>query len=70
VSQVDEEGSLITEACVNTVGNLYTEDSLKTLARSKAPDCITKANDAAKGRYKFRTIWLFIPSDFKPSIIS
>jgi hypothetical protein len=50
VLQVDDEGYVIAGAFVNTVSNWYTEDTLKTLAQSKAPECITEANAYAKGR--------------------
>jgi hypothetical protein len=56
VSQVNEEGSVIKDAFVNAVCNLYTEDSLKSLAQSKAPDSVDKANAFAKGKYKVQTI--------------
>jgi hypothetical protein len=49
VSQVDGEGYVLPEAFVNAVSNLCTEDSLKTLVKELAPDCITKANAYAKG---------------------
>jgi hypothetical protein len=50
VSQVDDEGYVIQDAFVNAVGNWYTEYTLKTLARDAAPDCVTAANDDARGR--------------------
>jgi hypothetical protein len=56
VSQVDEEGFVIKDAFVKAVGEMYTDDSLKTLAQNNAPDCVTKANAFAKGRYKVQTI--------------
>jgi hypothetical protein len=52
VPQVDEEGYVLTDAFANAVSNLYTEDSLKTLAKELAPHCITEANAGVKGRYK------------------
>ena len=50
VSQVDREGYVLPEAFVNFVSNMYTEDSLKTLAKQVAPECITDANAFAKSR--------------------
>jgi len=52
VSQVDGEGYVLPEAFVNFVSNLYTEDSLKTLAKQVAPECITEANAYAEGEFK------------------
>jgi hypothetical protein len=49
VSQVDGEGYVLPDAFVNAVINLYTEDSLKTLAKAFAPDCIARANAYVKG---------------------
>jgi len=56
VSQVDGEGYVLTDAYVEVVKKLYTEDSLKTLVERLAPDCITEANARAKGRYKDQQI--------------
>jgi hypothetical protein len=56
VSQVDGEGYVLTAAFVEAISNLYTEDSLKTLARELAPDCITGTNTRAKIRYKAEQI--------------
>jgi len=52
VPQVDGEGYLLSDAFVNFVSDLYPEDSLKTLAKELAPDCVTKANAHAKGKCK------------------
>ena len=48
VPQVDGECYVLPDAFVNAVSSLYTEESLKTLAKQLAPDCITKANADAK----------------------
>jgi len=48
VSQVEGGGYVLTDAFVNFVSILFTEDSLKTLAKELAPDCVTKANIFAK----------------------
>ena len=50
VSQVDGEGYMLPDAFLYFVSNLYTEDSLKTLAKQVAPECITDANAFAKSR--------------------
>ena len=55
VPQVDGEGYLLSDAFVNVVINLYTEDSLKTLAKEVAPDCVTEANAHAKSKCKSNT---------------
>ena len=52
VPQVDGEGYVLPGAFDNAVNNLYTEDSLKTLAKELAPDCVTKANANAKSKCK------------------
>ena len=49
VSQVDGEGYMLPDAFLYFVSNLYTEDSLKTLAKQVAPDCIIEANAYVKG---------------------
>ena len=49
VSQVDGEGYILPAAYAEALSNLYTEDSLKNLVKELAPDCITEANDYAKG---------------------
>jgi hypothetical protein len=51
VLQVDGEGYVVQDAFVEGVKRLYREDSLKALVERLAPDCITKANERAKGRY-------------------
>ena len=48
VPQVDGEGYVLPDAYVKAVSILYTEESLKTLVKQLAPDCITKANADAK----------------------
>jgi hypothetical protein len=58
VSQVDGEGYVLTDAFVNAVKNVFTEDSLKILVEKLAPDCITGANAGAKGRYMSQQIYL------------
>jgi hypothetical protein len=50
VLQVDGEGYVIADAYANAARNMYTEDSLKNLAKALAPDCTTKANVRANGR--------------------
>jgi hypothetical protein len=55
VLQVDGEGYVIADAYANAVSNWYTEDSLKTLAKTLARNCTTKENARAKGRYKAQT---------------
>jgi len=52
VSQVDDEGYVLPAPYVEVKKSLYAEDSLKTLVEKVAPDCITEANERAKGRYK------------------
>jgi hypothetical protein len=49
VSQVDGEGYVLPVEYAEAVSSLYAEDSLKTLAKEFAPDCITEANNYAKG---------------------
>jgi len=56
VSQVDGEGYVLTATYVESVRKLYTEDELKTLVERLAPDCITKANARAKGRYNAKQV--------------
>jgi len=56
VSQVDDEGYVLPGAFDNAVSNLFTEVSLKIIARKVAPDCITQSNKLAKGRYKAQQI--------------
>ena len=55
-SQVDGEGYLLQDAYVEAIKNLYTEDSLKTLVKQLAPDCMKGANSRAKSRYKAEQI--------------
>jgi hypothetical protein len=50
--QVDEEGYVLQAEFANAVSDLYTEESLNTLAQSKVPGCVTKGNEKSKGRYK------------------
>ena len=50
VRQVDEEGYVLTAPYVEAIKLSYTEDSLKNLAESFAPDCITEANAYTKSR--------------------
>jgi len=52
VSQVDGEGYVLQGKFANEVSNLYTEDSLKTIVKELAPECVTLANEKAKGKYK------------------
>ena len=52
VSQVDGEGYVLSDAFVNAVSNLYTEDSLKTLVKEVVPECVDKGNAYAKGKCK------------------
>jgi hypothetical protein len=54
VPQVDGEGYVQTDVFVEAVKKLFTEDRLKSLVETWAPDCVTKANAHAKGRYKDR----------------
>ena len=56
VSQVDDDGYVLSAAYVEAITNLYTEDSLKALVRRVAPGCIAKANARAKGKYKAQQI--------------
>jgi len=71
VSQVDGEGYVLPTEFANVVSNWYKEDSLKTLVKRLAPECITQANARAKGRYKVQIdLTPNIPSEFKPSNIS
>ena len=56
VSQVDGEGYVQPEEFVKAVSDFYTEDSLKTLVKKLAPECITVANEKAKGKYKPQNI--------------
>ena len=56
VSQVDREGYVLPDAFANVVKCLYTEDSLKALVESLAPNCTRAANAEAKGKYKFKQI--------------
>jgi hypothetical protein len=50
VVQVDENGNVIEGAYINAVSDSYKEESLKALAKSKAPECIREA--ILNGRYK------------------
>ena len=52
VSQVDGDGYVLPDAFVQAMTSLYAEDSLKTLVKKWAPECITQANADAKSRYK------------------
>jgi len=52
VPQMDGEGYLLSDAFAKVVSDLYTEDSLKTLAKEVAPVCITRANAHVKGKCK------------------
>jgi hypothetical protein len=52
VSQVDDEGYVQPDAFTDAVSNMYPEDSLKTVVKSVAPECIADANANAKGKYK------------------
>ena len=52
VPQVDGEGYLLSDAFVNAVINSYKKDSMKTLAKQFAPDCVTKGNARAEGKRK------------------
>jgi hypothetical protein len=52
VSQVDGEGYVLSDAFVIVVSSLYREDSLKTLAKELATECITEANAYAKSKCK------------------
>ena len=56
VSQVDREGYVLPDAFANAVSSLYTEDSLKTLAKQLAPDCATEANAYVKSKCKSQQI--------------
>jgi hypothetical protein len=58
VPQVDAEGYLLTAPFVNAVDKLYTEDSLKALAKELAPDCVTEANAGAKREYKAQKMYV------------
>jgi len=58
VSQVDGEGYVLPDAFVEVMKSLYAEDSLKTLAKEFAPDCITEANAYAKSKCKSLHIYL------------
>jgi hypothetical protein len=49
---VNGEGYLLPEAYLTAVINLYTEESLKIVAKKVAPDCITYSNAAANRKYK------------------
>ena len=49
---MDGEGYVLPDAFVEAVKTLYTENSLKTLVESLAPDCITRTNAYAQGKYK------------------
>jgi hypothetical protein len=48
IGVVDGEGYVLPDAFVEVMKSLYAEDSLKTLAKEFAPDCITEANAYAK----------------------
>jgi hypothetical protein len=65
VSQVDGEGYVLQDAYLKTARKLNMEDSLMTLVERLAPNCITEANERAKGKYEALQIWLYIT----PSII-
>ena len=53
---MDGEGYLLQDAYVEAIKNMYTEDSLKTLVKQLAPDCMKGANSRAKSRYKAEQI--------------
>ena len=70
VSQVDGEGYVLSDAFVNAVSSLYTEDSLKALVKELAPECITEANARAKGKYRlYRFISNYTARNYGPSYI-
>jgi len=56
VPQVDGEGYVLPGAFVNFVIDLYTEDSLKTLAKELVPDCVTEGNAIANSKCKSQKI--------------
>jgi hypothetical protein len=56
--QVNGEGYVLPDVYMIAVSNHYTEESLKTVARRLAPDCITKSNAAAKSKYKNQQLYI------------
>ena len=52
VSQVDGDGYVLSDAFVIAESNFYTEESLKTLAKQIASDCVTEANAYGKSKCK------------------
>jgi hypothetical protein len=58
VCQVNGQGYLLPDVYMIAASNRYIEESLKTVARRVAPDCITKSNAAAKTKYKNQQLYI------------